>query len=104
MIGDRDVQNPCPSLTSKRQRHDEPGDTLNIAPPAKISKTSSGPMRHRREESTNPDAATDELEKNVIESVKHNNSALAFHPKGCIVVNPFENPAIAICSPQCKPF
>lgn len=90
MIDDPDV----PSLTSKRQRHDDPGDALNVEPPAKISKTGPGPMRHHREESTNlmsPDSADDELEKNVIESVKHVNSASTFSSKRADVTNPFQN-------------
>ena len=101
MIDDWDVQNTFPTSTAKRQRHDEPGDALDVEPPAKISRTSLQLTRHHKEECTTPGppgATQQDLEKDVVESAKHNNSMCSFiqwkviRQLNLFELSPLENP------------
>jgi hypothetical protein len=73
------AQFACSGSNTKRQRTDDPTEVLNVGPPTKISKTSSGPVPHQQEQGEEEkiwnDQSSVELEKVLNETLKSRNSA-----------------------------
>lgn len=90
------------SSACKRLRPDDSADTLLIEPPAKVSRTDSGSIRHHGEgEMDSGDCVIASVElDDVKKSMKHSNSKWISLLKAK-QTNSFDQ-VLAFCSPQCN--